>query len=148
MKIVTILAIAVFVLATGHVVVTRPAHSEPSEEPRVGVSSAKLDALLKERRDTFRQLLKMARARHRLGGATVESVIHASLQLLQAELEMAKGSGERIAIHKQMIELLRTLEKTAQQKFKAGAVRQDEVLKAKADRLQAEIRLLREQSSK
>lgn len=138
--------IGIVALAIGAIYFTpeRPANSEP----RAATSSAKLTALLKERRDTLKQLVKIVEARYRNGAATEESVIQASLQLQQAELDLAKTRRERIAICKRTVELLRKQEKIAQARFEAARGTREDVLSARAARLQAEIQMLREQSSK
>lgn len=104
------------------------------------------DSLLKERRDTLRQLAQDVEQCYRAGRATLDSLIRASNLLLEAELDLAKTKAERIAIYEKLVANLRQLEKAAEARHQAGAPGGgvSEVLSAKADRLKAEIQLARE----
>jgi len=144
MKAVSILAIVIALF------VSQPAATPPAKTraPRLDEASQKINALQKERRDTLQQLVKLVQQRHRAGAVSSEAVLRASLKLNQAELDLAENRQRRIAVRKETVELLRRLEKTAKQRFEIGAGSQDEVLEARAARLQAEIELLREHSAK
>lgn len=111
-------------------------------------ASAQLDNLLKQRRETLQQLVKVTSEQYRIGRSSIDSVTRASDQLLNAELELARDRSSRIAIHNKRIDLLKDFEKIAQSQFRAGDATQEDVLAARAAALGAEIQLLREQFGK
>jgi outer membrane protein TolC len=82
---------------------------------------------------------------HKLPGSRtpIEEVVQAKLQVLEAELELADSDRERVRIHEGILALARDMEKIAQDRFKAQTLARREVLKAKANRLKAEIGLER-----
>ncbi len=142
-------SMVVLALVAVQVASTQSAGPKPIRDVSVDKKgAAKLDSLLKERREVLQVLVKLAKARYRQGAASIESAIWASLELLQADLDLAKTRRERVEIHKRTVALLRDLEKSADRRFRAGAAGQDDVLRAKASRLAAEIRLLREETAK
>ncbi len=112
-------------------------------------SDAKKESLLKERRDTLRELVRLTEARYRSGRATLDFVIRASNQLLEAELDQAKTKAERIAIYDKLIANLRELEKILEARQKVGAPGGDmaDLLDARTARLKAEIQLSQERSA-
>lgn len=104
----------------------------------------KVHVLLTQRRDTLRTLVKLVGERFRAGQVNFDVVIRASDQLLNLELELAEGQDARLAIRKQRVELMRDFEKVADARFRAGQATQEDVLTAQAERLGAEIELLKE----
>ena len=112
--------------------------------PQQDEASKQLESLLKERRDTLRQLVTFLDGRLLVGKASKESVIRASNQLLDAELDLARTKAERIAIHEKLVDNLRGLEKIIESGAHYGTRQLDDVFSAKADRLKAEVQLLRE----
>jgi outer membrane protein TolC len=79
-----------------------------------------------------------------MGQTTLDNVIRERNRLLEAELEIAKTSIDRIRIREERVKNFRDLENEIKQRHKAGQVTNDKILVAKAARLQAEIELLRE----
>jgi hypothetical protein len=107
-------------------------------------ASAQLESLLKERRDVVRKLVEIVNRRYQTGMVTQESVILASNLLLDAELELARTKAERIAVCQKLVGNLRQLEQAAEARHERTMGSADDVLKAKAARLKAEIQLVRE----
>ena len=136
--------LAVLTLATAVIAGTQTAKSEPGADG----ASARLDTLLKQRREILEQLVKVTTEHYGAGQTTIESVIRAWDQLLNAKLELAEDRSARVAIHEQRTKVLKDFEKIAQAQFRAGAATQEDVLTARAARLEAEIQLLREQRGK
>ncbi len=136
--------LAVLTLATALIATAQTAKSEPG----IDEASAKLDTLLRQRRETLGQLVKVTTEHYRTGRTTIDSVIRASRQLLNAELELAEDRNARLAIHAKRIALLKDFERIVQTQFKAGDATQEDILAARAARLEAEIQLLREQPGK
>lgn len=144
MKFALLCGLAVFTLSTTRIAVAQTAKSKPS----VDDGSAALNTLLKERRDTLRQLVTVATANYRIGQTTFDSVIRASDQLINAELDLAEDASARIALYEKRIALLKDLEQIAEAKFRTGHATQEDVLAAKAALLEARIQLLRERTGK
>jgi hypothetical protein len=119
--------------------------------PQQNETAKQVESLLKERRDTFRQLVDMLGQQHRAGIVTEVSVLRATDQLLDAELDLASTKAERIAIREKLVANLRKLEKLIEGMVQAGVRGADaptieDALRAKAARLKAEIQLLREKA--
>ena len=129
-------------------VITSAAPAAPPR-PEQHETSKQLESLLKERRDTLRELVDILDGRYRAGAVTEEAVLRASGQLLGAELDLASTKAERIAIREKLVANLRRIEKVTEDQAQVGslALRPDDVLQAKAARLKAEIQLLREKAS-
>ncbi len=108
-------------------------------------NAAKLTDLLKTRRETLRQLLKVAEEQYRTGHSSFDSVVRASDQLIKAELELAEGYEATLALYEQRVGQFQTLENMATARYQAGQASQEDVLAARAGRLGAEIELLRAQ---
>ena len=110
-------------------------------------TSAEIEALLKERRDTLQQLVESTEALYRSGVAPLDSLLRATDELLAAQLELAKSKEERIAIHRERLKNARRLEHHSETIYKEGRASVTEYLRAKAARLKAEIELARERES-
>jgi outer membrane protein TolC len=115
--------------------------------PKQNASGDPLQDLLKQRRDTLRELVDYLEAAFRQGVGSAESVALASSELLDAELDMAQSKAERIAIREKMVENLKEQEKMVEARNQAGMSRPGEMLRARAGRLKAEIDLLREKGT-
>jgi hypothetical protein len=120
--------------------------ADPARAP--DARALKLETLLKERRDTLRAVVEIAKAKYRTGRVTCESVMTATNSLLEAELELATTNENCIAIHKQFVDNHRWAEEQLDAKAKEfGFASPEARLKVKAARLMAEIRLVRAEMS-
>ena len=119
--------------------------NEPASQQ--GAEPGKLQALLKERRDTLSELVDVYEARFRRGSAPVESVIVASNELLNAELELAETNPERVTIREKLVSNLRLLEQNIKERYDHGTCPIEDLLRAKAARLKAEIDVLHEKGT-
>jgi hypothetical protein len=106
-------------------------------------AAAKLAELLDEREATLKKLLEALQRRSEVGHATTEDVIQASIQLLKAQLDRAPTKDKRIDLHEKIVDNYRKAEDVARIRQREAQVPVDAVLKAKAKRLRAEIRLWR-----
>ena len=104
----------------------------------------KVRQLLTERRDTLRERLDAVEASYKSGLADTTVVIAAKTELLDAELEMANQPADRIALREGLVANMKQIEDWTRQQFDSGTALQQDVLLAKAKRLQAEIELLHE----
>ena len=110
-------------------------------------TSAEIEALLKERRNTLQQLVESIEALYRSGVAPLDYLLRATDELLAAQLELAKSKEERIAIYRERLKNARRLENRSETIHKEGRASVTEYLRAKAARLKAEIELARERES-
>ena len=112
-----------------------------------GEASEQLESLLKERRDTLRQLVETLEGQWRAGLTDGQlPILHARNELLDAELDLAKTREERIAAREKMVANLKVIEKAAEMQQRMGTTTPDTLLRAKAARLKAEAQLLREKT--
>lgn len=108
--------------------------------------SETLDRLLNQRRETLRQLVTLTTDQYRAGRGSIDAVVRTSDQLMMAELDVTDDRSERLDIYTQRGQLLKDAEEMTQARFQTGNATQQEVLLARAARLEAEIELLREQT--
>lgn len=107
-------------------------------------TSAGIDALVRERLDTLRELVSYTDEAYRSGKTTYRSVMEAQNTLISAELESASRRADRIALLRTHVENLKKLEEIAASQQQAGQSTLADLLLAKAARLEAEIALGRE----
>lgn len=105
---------------------------------------AKLKALLKERLTTLRDVEAHLERAYRDGQVPVDLYLHASAATLEAELDLAESKNERLTILEKAVELAKKSEAFAAAANKAGVAPPHELLKAKANRLAAEIAVEKE----
>jgi hypothetical protein len=139
----------------GKKIMTLPASKEDAEEvldmieklDGKGKQTAALERLLKQRRDTLREMVAFAETQYRAGVAEQDAMFRASESLIAAELDLATDKAERIALRERRLEIMKRMEEyTGALRDVAGANNAD-VLAATAERLKAEIELLRERAS-
>lgn len=110
-----------------------------------GDRSDEINRLQKERFDALHQVVEMVEVTYRNGRTSYDSLVQASSQLLNAELDLAKDHDARLAVLQRQVELLESWEKVAQARYEAAEDSQAAVLTAHAATLEGRIRLLREQ---
>ena len=74
-----------------------PPKSTPEAE------TSQLESLRKERRETLRKLVDVAESKYNSGNATLDCVLRASELLLEAEIDMADTTAERIAVREKLV---------------------------------------------
>ena len=106
-------------------------------------ASKKIRELHKERIATLKQVVDAATAEYEIGASTTtsEHVSQARLLLLNAELDACETDQERVKVHTSIVELLKENETGLDASVNAGNGSTKELLKAKAERLKAEIAL-------
>jgi hypothetical protein len=112
---------------------------EAGEQP-----DAKLRTLMKERLTTLREVETHLERAYREGQVPVDQFLHASAATLEAELELAESKDDRLSILQKGVELAKKSESFAAAAAKAGVAPPHELLKAKANRLAAEIAVEKE----
>jgi outer membrane protein TolC len=117
--------------------------AEPTTVVR-GPDATKVTALQKERRDVLREAVKLTEEGYRNGVGEFTSIPRLTINLLNAELDLATDHAGRVAVRERMVEQFNVIEKTAAQRFESLVGDKTELLEAKAARLKAEIDLLLE----
>jgi len=109
--------------------------------PPLLVEDAELRAKLIERRDTLKKLGEILMI-HQDNGTSIPSLVaQAQIDLLEAELPLAKTHAERIVLYERSLEAWTKIEKVTQTMLEVGVGSPNEYLRAKADRIKAEIDL-------
>jgi C-terminal processing protease CtpA/Prc len=103
----------------------------------------KLRELHKDRIATLQQITDLYKAQIANGFVTREDIMQAKLQLLKAELDAANTDEERITIQSMIVEMMIEFEEMTAQVVMHSHVDRTVYLKAKAERLKAEIELER-----
>ena len=107
---------------------------------------AKEKALLEELQATVRDLAKLSTRSFETGTGSIDDVREATRLLLQAQLQQSDSTKDRIAVLEKFVAEAKKLEEQAEKLFKAGVASSRAALKARADRLQAELDLQREKA--
>lgn len=113
-------------------------HLNPKEQ-----AAKRIKDLQQERIATLKKVVDYATTAYQSGGVPYSEVLEANLLVLKAELDGAEKASERIGICKNIVEVLKTFEKTANAEVERGQSPVATVFKIKARRLEAEIQLER-----
>ena len=115
-------------------------------EPTTAVlvpDAEKLTALRKERRDVLRQAAKQTEEGFRAGVIPYTSMPRITVNLVDAELDLAPDRAARVAVLERAVDQFREIEKIVAEQVKNAVATNTDLLEAKAVRLKAEIDLLR-----
>lgn len=111
-------------------------------QPKV---SAKLNNLLKERRDILAKLADLAMSDFDAGRGSNLGIFNAQRALLEADLELAETHAERLKLLRKGVKITEPLLALVQARVKAGQAPPTELLQMQTMVLDARIRLLREE---
>jgi outer membrane protein TolC len=139
--------IAFAVVCVGLIAVAGLFVSSGRAEPTTPVrklDAEKLTALRKERRDVLRQAVKQTEEAYRNGVKDYTSIPRVTINLLNAELDLATDHAGRVAVRERIVEQSQAIEKSVAQRVENALADSTDLLEATAARLQAEIDLLRE----
>ena len=102
-----------------------------------------IQSFRQERYDTLRMLTEVVAQRHAEGTTDIVHLYNARHQLLQAKVDLVTTHEEKVKTHERIVANLAGKESliTSRHRAGAGAILED-TLRAKAERLQAAIRLL------
>ena len=100
--------------------------------------------LMMQKRDTLQARADVLKRKYEDGTITLFSALGAQGDLLEAELSLARSPADRIALRETQVANMKEIEDYFRQCFETGTSTTEEVLNAKAERLEAEIVLLRE----
>jgi hypothetical protein len=96
--------------------------------------------------ETLRQWVRVNEQMYEVGAVQIETVIRSHQKLFEAQLDVAGSRSERIRILEARMQSFRELEKAVEQQHGAGRSSTSQLLATKAERLAAELALLREQA--
>lgn len=133
------------VVVLAGMVLIAAASAQEKETKRSNQESAKpvdrAKELQKERVAILKTLVEVETSLLKNAKTTPEAMLEAKLSVCEAEFESAVQDADRIAALKGLVDVLKHLEETAKSRKAAAETTEVPVLKAKAQRLQAEIRL-------
>jgi hypothetical protein len=112
-----------------------------SRKDQLEQSAKKVKELQKERIATLKKMADQLTLQYKAAQATVEDAYEAKLLVLKAELDAAEKESDRITLYEQMVGVMKDYEKAADRIVKSGQAKETTFLKAKARRLEAEIKL-------
>ena len=107
-------------------------------------ASQQTDDLLKEKLQVATQLRDAVESMHNAGQASFDELIAARLTHVETELQIATSREERVALANRRVEYLQQIEARAEQRLALGSVVAPEFLRAKLDRLDAQLAAQRE----
>jgi outer membrane protein TolC len=113
---------------------------KPSDTPETD-----LQKLLLERKQILQKIANTIAKQYSHGVTNAEQVRQANLDLLNADLDLAKTPAERIEIRSQIVRLYKEKETELTSQVNAGKAPSLDLEKAKVARLTAEIELVKEQ---
>ncbi len=119
----------------------------PSVNEDVNEGMDPILALQRERIDTLRESVELLRELLAFGAIQRGTVMRAMCDLLEAELELSTESEERIALCQRLVEICRQFDERAMILWRFAETSESDALQCVADRLAAEIQLLREQTA-
>jgi hypothetical protein len=130
-----------------------PDQSENKENTTAGVQDeaareeTRIGAVTTELLETLRQLVRVCEQQFEVGVVGLNTVIDARRKLFEAQLGLARSRPERLRILEARVRSFRELEQAVTQQHVAGQRSTSQLLAAKAERLEAELTLLRTQAT-
>ncbi len=77
------------------------------------------------------------------GQISTEEMAQTRIEVLKADLDLCESDKARVGLHQRIVSQYKEIEKLKEAGFKAGQVTQADLLRAKVNRLEAEIELER-----
>jgi hypothetical protein len=114
---------------------------EPAGKDSTDGSASRIKELEKERIAVLKKLTEQLSSLYQKGRVDYGELLETTRLLAEAELEAAETDKERLEVYQKLIAALKEHEEWVTRDFRAGRVPGAGLLKAKAERLEAEIRL-------
>jgi membrane fusion protein (multidrug efflux system) len=115
--------------------------ANPAGEEAIPKAANKVKELQTERIATLKEMAELSTQLFQSGHGSPEAALEARVLVFEAELEAAEKQSDRIALYKNLVQVLTEFEAVATQRVDAAQWTKVSVLKVKARRLDAEIRL-------
>lgn len=106
---------------------------------------SEITRLLKDRANCARDELILRHEEFQLGRGSLDLCFGAAMRLQKARLDLATGINERREARKQFLEVMRAIDNLNEERYKVGAIKNQDRLQSRFMRLEAEIELLREE---
>lgn len=110
-------------------------------------SEPEVEKILPERVSVLQEAAKLRRDSYRVGASSLRSVLTADGEVIEAELELARTSEDRLRLREKMLELAKSLESATAELVKSSEIPSIELLSARANRLRAEADILIERKA-
>ncbi|MFB3895561.1 MAG: hypothetical protein ACE14V_04585 [bacterium] len=135
------------IYGVGHLTFATAADTQQvaNDIPSVATVETDLQKLLIERKQILQKIANTIAKQYSHGVTNAEQVRQANLDLLYADLDLAKTPDERINIRSQIVRLYKEKETELTSQVNAGKIPSLNLEKAKVARLTAEIELAKEQ---
>jgi outer membrane protein TolC len=134
---------ALFLILMATALPMAPARAQDKENPSPPQQSEqvakKINQLRQERITTLKEVVEQVSTMHNKGLASIDEVYEARLAVMQAELDAAAEESNRVALYKNIVDLLAEWEHSANEMRKTVRTEGTSYLKVKARRLHAEI---------
>ena len=127
--------------AVAAVLAYRPAQAENRDSPPSQGPDEHLRSLLTERYETLKGAVAWLDKLAQSGRADFADLRDCTVALYQAQADLCPSVEARIKVYEKLVDVLRTYEQLAQQRFTAGQASTLEVAKAKLARLDTQITL-------
>lgn len=126
------------------------AANAPQDPPLKGQpgGTTRIRELQKERLALLREMADQTNTAYKGGQTPLAAVLEAQREVNAAELELCETNKERIAVLEKKVELAKEAEKATEQQVRARVSTQASLLRARANRLQAEIELEKEKAAR
>jgi outer membrane protein TolC len=118
---------------------SKPEPKEPSDK------TPEIQTLLKERHGILEKVLDLMTVQYRVGGADFAQVVAAERDVLTATLQLEESPQKRLAALQHYQKTAKTILEVAEARFNNMVGVETDVLRAKAQLLQVQIELLREE---
>jgi outer membrane protein TolC len=140
------LVLAPLIKDLGRRKVTLAAETTPSSSVRGDqrTSQDELHRLLLERRQILQMIVESLEAEFKTGRVGDDQVREARVALMSAELDLCKTPAERLVVREKSVQLFKDHEDRVGRLVAAGQAPQIDAAKAKIQRLEAQIELVRE----
>ncbi len=135
--------VLVCLLALVAVLARRPAQAEDRGNPPTQGSDTQLHALLTERYETLKGAVAWLDKLAQSGRADFADLRDCTVALYQAQADLCPSVDARVKVWEKLVDVLRTYERSTQQRADAGQGSALEVAKTKLARLDAQITLAR-----
>jgi RNA polymerase sigma factor (sigma-70 family) len=116
---------------------------EAKPEAKKPAPNQKVQALLKERLAILKEMQNRVDKRYQTGQGSKGELLQITLRVLKAELDLCATDKERIAVHGNMVAVLKAIEQQAEELANRMAADAGTLLEARLNRLEAEIALER-----
>jgi eukaryotic-like serine/threonine-protein kinase len=111
---------------------------DESRPSKMKADNEKVRHLLQQRYANMKQILEQVETEFQVGRVPEDEVVLGRLAVRDAALKLSESDQERVKLQEEIVTLRKRMEELLETRFQAGRIPQNDVLKARAERLQAE----------